>query len=810
MKGYKSSQMVFLVILISFSMISCSGGGSGKKVSSESIDDPGASVDALGFQDSNPIELQIQTASGDYVSAYNGQYVEPGNKRVAVTIQGDTSNIDKVFLSDGGTYQVEAIKQGDTYQADFTINNKRLYSSVLVQAINKNQLASKEKIAFKTVDDVFGDKLILNGVGVLISKDLLDGTHDLLASILDKLVGEAFKNILTQNSSTISSLSYGDNNANSLGIEVNTFEPVHNDAYPTAIMHLTFTIPNVNLTAVNLYGQNLITTSNNNLMVDMYIALEDQESNGKRGLVFDFLGTPQVSFQNDFFMRSVIEGKIASGLQVVERSTLVADIQSIFSYFGDQLPLSITVNNANVDIASLFDNQNMDLSKYLFIDLYGIPEDTSSNVLALGAGLYVAEKNSVQTSTLQNQSGESSNLNGIIINLCQLMVDKAFDNIKSQYYGLITKLTYGDNNSQASDIVINSLSIQDTGNPNTKSVQASFTIKDVDLNAISLFGFSLINTTNNDLTINATFLITFSSNSGGNMLTLNVQNVASVSFKDYFLGKLVVEALAQDTIQNLENLSTSIDSILASISLAIDTSDNGSQSLDFPDVPGILSSYVWDLSLPTGDSLSLVISQDNINWILSQLFTSGFQWNIYQILSPVLGKDFPGFINNQSDTQETIMSFSVPPVLDLRSSQVRMEVDGINLEYLLNGQPQWQASVDLDLIFDVKVENNELEFYISSIPGNCHFLVMKDNTGKLGIFDHSNLVNDIIDQLPVMLGNSPGGPVFTVSLNAFNPLIVFNSLGNPITVSAGDGFLYLDINALDVDLSWLKDFFTNL
>ena len=181
MKGYKSSQMVFLVILISFSMISCSGGGSGKKVSSESIDDPGASVDALGFQDSNPIELQIQTASGDYVSAYNGQYVEPGNKRVAVTIQGDTSNIDKVFLSDGGTYQVEAIKQGDTYQADFTINNKRLYSSVLVQAINKNQLASKEKIAFKTVDDVFGDKLILNGVGVLISKDLLDGTHDLLA-----------------------------------------------------------------------------------------------------------------------------------------------------------------------------------------------------------------------------------------------------------------------------------------------------------------------------------------------------------------------------------------------------------------------------------------------------------------------------------------------------------------------------------------------------------------------------------------------------------------------------------------------------
>ena len=390
------------------------------------------------------------------------------------------------------------------------------------------------------------------------------------------------------------------------------------------------------------------------------------------------------------------------------------------------------------------------------------------------------------------------------------MVNKAFDNIKSQNYGLVTNLTYGDNDSQTSDIVINSLSIQDTGNPNTKSVQAGLTIKDVDFNAISLFGFSLINTTDNDLTINATFLITFSSNSGSNMLTLDVQDVASVSFKDYFLGKLVVEALTKDTIENLENLFTSIDSILASISLAIDISNNGSQGLDFPNVPGILSSYVWDLSLPAGDSLSLAISQDNINWILSQLFTSGFQWNIYQILSPILGIDFPGFINNQSDTQQTIMSLSVPPVLDLRSSQVRMEVDGINLEYRLNGQPQWQASVDLDLIFDVKVENNELAFYISSIPENCHFHVMRDNTGKLGIFDHSNLVNDIINQLPTMLGNSPGGPVFTIGLDSFKSLIVFNSLGNPITVSAGAGYLYIDIDALDVDFSWLKGFLANI
>ena len=107
-------------------------------------------------------------------------------------MQGDSSSIDKVFLSDGGVYQVEAIKQGDTYQADFNIDNDRLYSSVLVQVIHKNQRASKEKFVFKTFQDVAGDKLILNGIGVKISNDLLNGNRDLIASVLDKFVGEAF------------------------------------------------------------------------------------------------------------------------------------------------------------------------------------------------------------------------------------------------------------------------------------------------------------------------------------------------------------------------------------------------------------------------------------------------------------------------------------------------------------------------------------------------------------------------------------------------------------------------------------------
>ena len=48
MKGHKFFLRMVLVMLISSFMISCSGGsGSDKKISGESIDDPGASVGAL-------------------------------------------------------------------------------------------------------------------------------------------------------------------------------------------------------------------------------------------------------------------------------------------------------------------------------------------------------------------------------------------------------------------------------------------------------------------------------------------------------------------------------------------------------------------------------------------------------------------------------------------------------------------------------------------------------------------------------------------------------------------------------------------
>jgi hypothetical protein len=561
---------------------------------------------------------------------------------------------------------------------------------------------------------------------------------------------------------------------------------------------------------VNIFGQDLITTRNNNLMVDMYLTLEDQSSTASHCLVFTLIGSPSVSFQNDFLLRPVIEEKIVSGLRVIERAPLVADLKSVFAALRDALPSTITVNDVEVDLLALIDKQNLNLTKYLFIDLYGVPESSASGYIALGAGLFVEDVDSVQKAARgSHQTSHAGDMDSIITDLCQTLVDKSFDSIKQQYKGLISTLSYGDADPQTDDLVINSLVMQDAGNPAEKLVQANFTIKKVDFDAITLFGLSLIHTSDNDLTIDATFLLTYQKSADGYHIRLDVQDVSKATFRDYFLGRYVIEQLALSTIQNLEGFSSDISGILADLPLDLDLAGSGPQGFAFPEVIDTLSPYEWDLRLPEGNNLSLVISQDNINWVLAQLLKSGFEWDVYEILSPILGKDFSGFDKNQGDTHETLMRFSVPPVLDLRSSQIRLEVDDLLLKYQLNGEPQWEASVDLDLIIDVKVVNNELGFYLSSIPEKCHFHIMKDNTGKQGIFDHSNLVNDIVEQLPMMLGDDPQGPIFTIGLDAFNPLVVFNSLGNPITVSSGDGFLYIDIDALDVDFSWFKAFLVN-
>ena len=109
MKHLWNSIKILSVIMVFSVLVSCSGSdGSGGSAGGESIYDPGASVPARGYSDSCPIELLIRDASGHFGAVHDGMYVQPGTRRLAVRVEGDQATIDRVFISDGGVYQVEA------------------------------------------------------------------------------------------------------------------------------------------------------------------------------------------------------------------------------------------------------------------------------------------------------------------------------------------------------------------------------------------------------------------------------------------------------------------------------------------------------------------------------------------------------------------------------------------------------------------------------------------------------------------------------------------------------------------------------
>ncbi|HXK48393.1 MAG TPA: hypothetical protein PLT09_13175 [Deltaproteobacteria bacterium] len=810
MKLTKRVLIIIAVFMITCFMNACSGGdGSGGSAEGESLYDAGAPVSAKGFEETYPIELLMQDSSGDFAVVSDGQYVQAGTKRFAVRIQGDDATVDRVFLSDGGMYQVEALKDGDLYYCDFVIKDDRLYEDVLIQVIHTDERASKEKIVFRTSESESQDTLILNGIGVMVSQDLLDGSRDQIAEFIDAMLGGIFECIEGQDSGLITRINYGDDNPNTVDVQVDTLEAVQDDAWPTAVLHLGLTIDDVDLSAVNLYGQDFISTSDNDLVLDMYVALQDVREDGTRGLVLDLLDSTEVYFVNDFFMRPVVEEMIASSLHVIERTPLVADLQYLTDTLHDAMPLTITVGDTEVDLDVLFEDLNVDLSKYLFVDLYGIPEYTSTGALALGAGIYGADYEDAGEEGGSDPDVSAFDPEDVFTDLCATVADETFSKIKDEYDGIVTTLSFGDDDPGTDDLVINSLTVQSTGNANIKTVRADFTIRDVDLKAVSLFGFSLISTSNNDLTIDATFQVTYERSGGADRIVLDVQSASSADFEDIFLGDLVVEELVRKDVEDLENITFNIDEFLEDIEMDIDLTDCEGEGPLFPDVLEAYSPYTWDLALLLENNLSIAISQDTVNGILAQLVEPGFEWDVYEILRPILGDDFAGFQVDQQEGEETILRLSVPPVLDLRANRIRMELDDVVLEYRLNDQPQWMASIDLDLILTVQVEGNNLAFYLSTAPENCHFHIMRDNPGNLGVFDHSNLVNDIVERLPELFGNQEGGPVFTVALDSFEPFLELEDTSSPLWVTANQGYLYVDAAASAMDLSWLLEVFSS-
>jgi hypothetical protein len=137
----------------------------------------------------------------------------------------------------------------------------------------------------------------------------------------------------------------------------------------------------------------------------------------------------------------------------------------------------------------------------------------------------------------------------------------------------------------------------------------AFTISDVDLRAVSLFGLDLISTRDNDLSIDATFGIAYRQNAGKNELVLDVLEVSSVDFQDFFVGRTLVEELVRNDLNDMEENVLGLDDVLdeAGIDLGISGREAGkpcsrTSSTSIPLCVGPAA--------PAGNSMRVAVSQD--------------------------------------------------------------------------------------------------------------------------------------------------------------------------------------------------------
>lgn len=784
---------------------SCSGkSDSGESdISGESIYRAGSSVAAASFSESGRVDLFLVDAKGRAAAIHDGDYINPGTQKFAVKIDCDPSTIDKVFVTDGGVYQVQATPQDGMYIGEFYIREDNLYQVMLVQVIHRNGRATKEKIVIRTSGPDDDGQYVKNGMGLLIAQEILDGQKEALAGILDARIRQVFDYTVRKNGSLVTELSFGDNNASSKDIIISSFESADSAIYPNAALHISFVVKNVSLKAMPLYNQALIASDGNDLAVDAYLSFEDRNAQGNTRLILDFMGSTRVAFAKPFFLKGVVEDLIASGIHACDLPPIALDLVEGAQSLKNYLPGRLTINGSDILLEDLISGLDLDLRKYLFVDLYSLP-DAAPGELALGLGFCLESYDDIQWETASDTiPPEQTDAEEIFDDMFRTTIDSSFEAIRLKYRGVITELSYGDNDSRTDDFVINGFIFLDSGAQDTRTAQVNFTVKQVDLNAVSLFGIPLIHTIDNDLTIDAVFSIQYRDGNAGRQMVIDTQSVSEVSFSKVFIGKTGVEGLIRQDLLDMDEKSFGVEDVLSGLTLGIDMAKALSTQEVYPAFPHkipVFQSPGWTLDLPDSYTITCSVSQNTINKLLANLLDSMSEWDAKELIIPILGNDFAGFNTARSVSEETIIRLSVPPAVDLRSSSIHLLIPDVILQYRVSGVPQWEASIDLDLIVIPSVAGKKLNLHVTPAEGQNHFHVMKDNRGNLGIFDHSSLVDNIVKRLPGMLGGSSGDPLVSIDLAAWEPTIVLHEGKQVMRVTSGNGYLAIDLAASSLDL----------
>ena len=327
----------------------------------ESIYDYGSPVNAVGFKDSQTIELYVkQTGSNgnsSFVKVTNGMFLEPGTYTFGVTatrrkVNGVTSG-QRVFISDGGwNFQVEATYDATQkmYVADYKIMGIDMYltTPVLVQVIYDDEKASKAKFIIRTNSTLQASygTLVDRGLSITMSKAFLHTLSEMMNPIIAEQIS---------------------------GITINDIYPADNSdgKDPNGVLGMDMVGMKCEIILNDTY------TSGGEVVRGLSIGVEDVGA----GTYNTYLETIVAVFANTLLTNLRLSNIPVMALGY-ELDTMITDLS------GSTLPVT------GCDLIALL-TMDMSLDVPILMNLKGYPSETTTDFAVLGGAIYVPKSEDV-------------------------------------------------------------------------------------------------------------------------------------------------------------------------------------------------------------------------------------------------------------------------------------------------------------------------------------------------------------------------------------------------------------------------------
>ena len=347
----------------------------------ESIYSAGEPVAAIGYSDAQPITLYLRKTNsrGSYYFSKvgNGEILAAGVNTFGIKVnprmvEGKAAN-QRVFLGDGGwDNQVEAVldEENGYYVCDFTLVESDVYLThpLLVQVIYPyDNKASKEK--FVVITDALlrpaSNALVQNGMGITLSAAMLETMKEIINPLIQKQMPNVeIKSITPAKNDTDSEKGIMNINLGALSFDL-ALQDTYTNTQGNRISELTIGIADLAGGASNKFMENLLS-----LMLDPLL----KRLSGPIVNIFQLDQIPMmpVALSLDELLPALMESEDGEGMSGI----LPSDLFAGFGDIGEMLTLSA--------------------KSVLFLNIFGLPQDTDSNFAAIGGGIHAISSDLAQ------------------------------------------------------------------------------------------------------------------------------------------------------------------------------------------------------------------------------------------------------------------------------------------------------------------------------------------------------------------------------------------------------------------------------